>query len=90
MHPRPGYRSAEGSEGMAMAQIGQIEATLIPGDGIGPEITAATTDVLAALGAPFMWDVREAGLAGIEAAGDPLPEPTLASIRRTGWRSKGR
>jgi isocitrate dehydrogenase (NAD+) len=50
---------------------------------------AATTDVLAALGAPFMWDVREAGMAGIEAGGDPLPEATLASIRRTRLALKG-
>jgi isocitrate dehydrogenase (NAD+) len=66
-----------------------IEATLIPGDGIGPEIVAATTSVLDALGAPFRWEVQQAGLAGIEAAGDPLPEAALASIRRTGLALKG-
>jgi isocitrate dehydrogenase (NAD+) len=68
---------------------GRIEATLIPGDGIGPEIMAATVDVLAALGAPFAWDVQQGGMAGIEAGGDPLPEATLASIRRTRLALKG-
>ena len=39
-----------------------IPATLIPGDGIGPEITAATIEVLDALGAPFQWETQIAGL----------------------------
>ena len=60
-----------------------IAATLIPGDGIGPEIVDASLTVLDALGAPFEWDRQIAGLAGVQAAGDPLPEATLASIRRT-------
>ena len=68
---------------------GPIHATLIPGDGIGPEIVAATTNVLDVLGAPFVWDVQQAGMAGIAAGGDPLPEATLASIRRTKLALKG-
>jgi isocitrate dehydrogenase (NAD+) len=73
-----------------MAQSGgSIEATLIPGDGIGPEIMAATTEVLTALGAPFVWDIQQGGMAGIAAGGDPLPEATLASIRRTKLALKG-
>ena len=64
-------------------------ATLIPGDGIGPEVTEATLAVLDALGAPFEWDVRQAGLAGIEQDGDSLPKATLDSIRRTGLALKG-
>ena len=64
-------------------------ATLIPGDGIGPEIVAATQDVLEALGAPFQWDVQPAGMAAMEAHGDPLPRATLDSIRRTGLALKG-
>jgi isocitrate dehydrogenase (NAD+) len=67
----------------------EIEATLIPGDGIGPEIVEATVAILAALKAPFTWDIRQAGMAGIAAGGDPLPEDTLASIRRTGLALKG-
>jgi isocitrate dehydrogenase (NAD+) len=74
---------------MADASGEAIHATLIPGDGIGPEIMAATTDVLAALGAPFVWDVQQGGMAGIAAGGDPLPEATLASIRRTRLALKG-
>jgi isocitrate dehydrogenase (NAD+) len=67
----------------------QIPATLIPGDGIGPEIVDATVAVLDALGAPFVWDVREAGLVAIAAHGDPLPPATLDSIRRTRLALKG-
>ncbi len=48
-----------------------IAATLIPGDGIGPEITDATLAALDALGAPFQWDRQVAGLEGVKAAGDP-------------------
>jgi len=66
-----------------------IPATLIPGDGIGPEIVDATLAVLDALGAPFEWDRQVAGLEGVKTAGDPLPEPTLASIRRTRLALKG-
>ena len=67
----------------------QIEATLIPGDGIGPEVTDATLHVLDALGAPFNWDVQQGGMAGIAAGGDPLPRATLDSIHRTNLALKG-
>ena len=66
-----------------------IPVTLIPGDGIGPEIVDATLTVLDALGAPFVWDRQIAGLDGIEAVGDPLPAATLDSIRRTRLALKG-
>lgn len=66
-----------------------IPATLIPGDGIGPEIVDATLAVLDAVGAPFEWDHQIAGLGGVELAGDPLPPATLASIRRTRLALKG-
>ena len=68
---------------------GAIEATRIPGDGIGPEITRAVVAVLEALGSPFAWDTQQGGLAGIEAHGDPLPGVTLDSIRRTRLALKG-
>ena len=67
----------------------KIPATLIPGDGIGPEIMDAVTHVLDALGAPFEWDVQQGGMAGIESGGDPLPESLLDSIRRTKLALKG-
>jgi len=66
-----------------------IPATLIPGDGIGPEIIKATVAALDALEAPFAWDVQTAGMAAVAEHLDPLPEATLASIRRTGLALKG-
>ena len=66
-----------------------IPATLIPGDGIGPEIVDATLAALTALGAPFVWDRQIAGLEGVTRAGDPLPPATLASIRQTRLALKG-
>ncbi len=66
-----------------------IPATLIPGDGIGPEITAAVVEILDALGSPFEWDTQLGGMAAIEAAGDPLPPALLESIRRTKLALKG-
>jgi len=67
----------------------RIPATLIAGDGIGPEIVDATLSVLQALEAPFDWDQQVAGLAGVAATGDPLPKATIASIRRTKLALKG-
>ena len=66
-----------------------IEATLIAGDGIGPEVVEATTAVLDALGSPFAWDRQLGGMAAVTAAGDPLPPATLDSIRRTRLALKG-
>ena len=72
-----------------MTSRDQLPATLIPGDGIGPEITAAVVDVLDALGAPFAWDTQQGGMAALQEQGDPLPEATIASIRRTRLALKG-
>ena len=72
---------------MALAQ--KIPATLIPGDGIGPEVTEATLAVLDAVGAPFRWETHLAGVAGVKACGDPLPPATLESIRKTRLALKG-
>ena len=72
-----------------MASSKKIPATLIPGDGIGPEIMDAVLAVLDAVKAPFEWDRQAGGLAGIEASGDPLPIATLDSIRRTRLALKG-
>jgi len=63
--------------------------TLIPGDGIGPEITAATRKVLEATGAKFEWDEQVAGMAAVDRFGDPLPDATVESIRRTKLALKG-
>ena len=72
-----------------MTQGARIPATLIPGDGIGPEITAAVVAILDALGSPFAWDTQAGGMAAMQAAGDPLPEALLESIRRTKLALKG-
>ena len=64
--------------------------TLIPGDGIGPELTEATRRVLEATGVAFEWDVQPAGADVMEAhGGNPLPESTLESVRRNGVALKG-
>src|SRR5260370_17616447 len=60
----------------------KIPATLIPGDGIGPEVVAATVQVLDALGSPFVWAVQHPGIAGATHSGDPLPDPKLAIARK--------
>ena len=49
--------------------------TLIPGDGIGPELAEATTRVLDATGIGFEWERVEAGEAAIASHGTPLPHP---------------
>ncbi|HEX7224550.1 MAG TPA: isocitrate/isopropylmalate dehydrogenase family protein [Candidatus Limnocylindria bacterium] len=63
--------------------------TLIPGDGIGPELADATRTVLGATGIGFDWDVQQAGEATIASEGTPLPERVLESIRRNGVGLKG-
>ena len=63
--------------------------TLIPGDGIGPELSEATRGVLEATGIGFEWDVQEAGEATIASEGTPLPDRVLESIRRNTVAIKG-
>ena len=63
--------------------------TLIPGDGIGPELAEATRRVLDATGIGFDWEVQEAGEATIASEGTPLPERVLESIRRNRIALKG-
>jgi isocitrate dehydrogenase (NAD+) len=62
---------------------------IIPGDGIGPEVAAATQRVLAAAGADLTWVEAFAGLGAAERFGDPLPEATLDLIRRYRVALKG-
>lgn len=69
--------------------MSKIPATLIPGDGIGPEIVQATLKVLAALDAPFEWEQQAAGMSAQELSGDPLPQETIDSIRKTKLALKG-
>ena len=66
-----------------------IPVTLIPGDGIGPSISSATVRILEAAGADIEWDTQYAGMAGVERYGDPIPDETLDSIKRTRVALKG-
>ncbi len=65
------------------------DVTLIPGDGIGPEITEETVKVLEATGLDFRWDRQLGGVAAVEATGTPLPQVTLESIRKSRLALKG-
>ncbi|HZA27040.1 MAG TPA: isocitrate/isopropylmalate dehydrogenase family protein [Actinomycetota bacterium] len=63
--------------------------TLIPGDGIGPEVSAAARRVVEATGVAVDWDIQEAGASVIEKEGTPLPERVLDSIRESRTALKG-
>ncbi len=63
--------------------------TLIPGDGIGPEVTAAARLVAEATGVAIEWETVEAGEKAIAATGSPLPDAVLDSIRRNRVALKG-
>src|SRR5215207_1747470 len=63
--------------------------TLISGDGIGPSISSATVRLLEAAGAEITWDPQYAGMAGVARFGDPIPDATLDSIKRTRVALKG-
>ncbi|HEX2088342.1 MAG TPA: isocitrate/isopropylmalate dehydrogenase family protein [Actinomycetota bacterium] len=63
--------------------------TLIPGDGIGPEVTEAARMVVEATGVGIEWELEEAGTAVLERDGTPLPDRVLDSIRGTRTALKG-
>lgn len=63
--------------------------TLIPGDGIGPEVTNAVVKVLETAGLQVEWDAHAAGVLAVEQSGDPLPKTLLDSITRTKVALKG-
>ena len=63
--------------------------TLIPGDGIGPEVIEATRRVLEATGVKFNWDVQYVGAETVKTAGTPLPDGVLQSIKRNKVALKG-
>ena len=65
------------------------QVVLIPGDGIGPEVTAAVRRILAAAGAPVDWVECRAGLAALEQGQDVLPRETLDAITRHQVALKG-
>ena len=59
------------------------EVTLITGDGVGPDLAEAAKKCIDATGVKINWDIQEAGVDVMERTGTPLPESTLASVRRT-------
>jgi len=63
--------------------------TLIPGDGIGPEITKAATKVIKSSGVKVEWEIVEAGLSALEKYRDPLPEDVIKSVARNKVALKG-
>src|SRR5438874_8851941 len=63
--------------------------TLVPGDGVGPEVSEATRRVLEATGVEFEWDVQNAGLGVMEQYGTPMPAHVIDSIRRNKVAIKG-
>lgn len=66
-----------------------IPCVLIPGDGIGPDITDAAVRILDAVGSPFAWDRQLAGMAAVHVHHNPMPDATLDAIRRTRLALKG-
>ena len=64
--------------------------TLIPGDGVGPEVADAVVRIFAAAHVPVEWEPVEAGAEAMRRHGTPLPEATIESIRRNGVALKGR
>ena len=86
---RPGGRPATGRGAAAYTWAVTLEVTLIPGDGIGPEIAAAAREVLEATGLGFAWDEQTAGEATLATDGTPLPDRVVDSIRRTKVALKG-
>jgi len=63
--------------------------TLIPGDGIGPEVSAAVVRIIEATGVEIAWETHYAGAQALEKFGDTLPEELLESIRRNKVALKG-
>src|SRR3954451_19148257 len=86
--PAPCENIGRPRQGLRKSQM-TYSVTLIPGDGVGPELTEATRRVLEATSVPFSWDVHQAGTVEIEASGSPLPDDVLDSIRENGVALKG-
>jgi isocitrate dehydrogenase (NAD+) len=63
--------------------------TLIPGDGIGPEVIESAVKVVGAAGVALKWDRQLAGRAALERLGDPVPDTLIASLKRTAVALKG-
>ncbi len=71
---------------MSQSAAGKMPATLIPGDGIGPEIVASVVEVLDALGSPFEWDEQPAGMAASRRSATRCPTSRSTASGATSWR----
>ena len=87
--PARGPKSTSGRDSRGYNPLMPYNVTLIPGDGIGPELAAATRRVLDASGVSFDWEVQDAGEGVMARYGTPLPEHVLESIRRNKVALKG-
>jgi isocitrate dehydrogenase (NAD+) len=67
----------------------ETSVTLIPGDGIGPEVIAAALSVLQAAGVVIKWDPQDAGAAAYKKVGTPVPDALIRSLKRTRIALKG-
>ena len=67
----------------------QHQVVVVPGDGIGPEVTAAVLRILSAAAAPLSWQEHYAGMSALDVCGDVLPDKTLDAIDRAGVALKG-
>src|SRR5262245_9224127 len=74
---------------LEMRSMSKTTVTLIPGDGIGPEVSRATQRVLDAAGAGIEWESHIAGAAAVQKYNNPLPAEVLESVRRNGVALKG-
>jgi isocitrate dehydrogenase (NAD+) len=63
--------------------------TLIPGDGIGPEVTSAVVGIIEAAGVNVIWERHDAGVLAVQTKGAPLPDDLIASIRKNTVALKG-
>ena len=82
-------RSRAGRAGTLKGTTMSYTVTLIPGDGIGPEVVAAAVRVLTATGLDFQWETQIAGAAAIGEHGTALPPHVLDSIRKNKVALKG-
>jgi isocitrate dehydrogenase (NAD+) len=84
---RTGSKKSSSSDKSARSARRQV--TLIPGDGVGPEVIAAAVAVIEATGVSLDWDRQEAGAAAFKKHGTPIPESLLRSLRKTRIALKG-
>jgi isocitrate dehydrogenase (NAD+) len=82
-------RSTRAKSKPASRKTGARAVTLIPGDGVGPEVIGAAVQVIEATGVKLQWDRQAAGLSALKRFGSPAPEQLIESMVRTGVAFKG-